>query len=433
MKVILVNKFHYRKGGSETYYFDVAEGLRRLGHEAHFFAMEGPDNEPCEDSDLFVSAKDYNNGSTSLGQKASAAVSLIYSKEAKRKFQQLCERVRPDVVHMNLVHRQITLSILDAPYLRENKIPVVFTSHDYILVCPSYVMLDGRGEVCDACLGGKFLNCLKRKCVKGSAAKSGMAFAEAKFLKLKGAYRKIDRIIAPSEFMRDKLVEGGFPSEQVVCMQNFAKDEVLASARDGEERTDWDSPYLLFFGRLSKEKGVDVLIDAFARARPALPSGLRLVIAGDGPERPAIEGRLATVAREDAARIELVGFQTGDDMRRYVERASLAIASSRCRENMPYSIVEAFALGTPVVGTDIGGIPELVAEGETGFLAEPGDAVSLSEAIIRASRLLGDRAAYEKMQEACRNYVLEHCDQTKYMKELTALYRELIDKKKETC
>lgn len=431
MKVILVNKFHYHKGGSETYYFDVAEGLRRLGHEVHFFAMEGADNDPCEDEDLFVSAKDYN-GPTGLGQKASAAMSLVYSKEAKRRFQELCERVRPDVVHMNLVHRQITLSILDAPYIKQHKVPVVFTSHDYILVCPSYVMLDGCGEVCDACLGGHFLNCLKKKCVKGSTAKSGMAFAEAEFLKLTGAYRKVDRIIAPSEFMRGKLIEGGFPPEQVVHMQNFAKDEVLESARDPEDRTDWENPYLLFFGRLSKEKGVDVLVDAFARALPELPGHLRLVIAGDGPERPAIEKRLADMACDDAARMELVGFQAGEDMRRYAERASLAIASSRCRENMPYSIVEAFAFGTPVVGTDIGGIPELVTEGGTGLLAEPDDIESLSEAIIRGARLLRDRAAYEKMQSACREYVLSHCDQSRYMEELEVLYRTLIDKKKET-
>lgn len=425
MKVILVNKFHYRKGGSETYYFDVAEGLRRLGHEVHFFAMEGPDNEPCEDSDLFVSAKDYN-GPTSLGQKASAAASLIYSKEAKRKFQQLCERVRPDIVHMNLVHRQITLSILDAPYLRDNKVPVVFTSHDYILVCPSYVMLDGRGEVCDACLGGKFLNCLKRKCVKGSAAKSGMAFAEAEFLKLTGAYRKIDRIIAPSGFMRDKLVEGGFRSDQVVCMQNFAKDEVLACAHDGADGTDWENPYLLFFGRLSREKGVDVLVEAVS----CLPEGWRLVVAGDGPDREALERVAGKSPVSD--HIGFVGFKSGDELRRLVSGAAFSAAPARWRENMPYSIVESMAHGTPVVGTRIGGIPELVSEGQTGFLAEPGDASSLAAAIARAAHAASDRAAYEKMQSACRSYVLAHCDQTRYMEELTALYQELVDKKKET-
>lgn len=429
MKVILVNKFHYLKGGSETYYFGLAEGLRALGHEVHFFAMEGPDNIPCEDSDLFVSAKDYN-GPTSLSQKVTAATSLIYSKEARDKFQALCERVHPDVVHMNLVHRQITLSILDAPYLKQHRVPVLFTSHDYILVCPNYVMLDGSGAVCDACLGGNFVNCLKRKCVKGSSAKSGMGMLEAEYLKMHGSYRKIDRIVAPSQFMRNKLIEGGFPTRQVVYMQNFAKQEILDNAADGTDRTDRENPYFLFFGRLSSEKGVDVLVDAFIKALPSLPTKLRLVIAGDGAERQNVEDRIAAAGAEASERIELVGFQNGADMQHFAERASLAVASSRWRENMPYSIVEAFALGTPVIGTDIGGIPELVSERQTGFICEPGDADSLSQALLRGAALIQDRKAYATMQENCRTYVLERCSQDKYMNDLVALYQELINSKK---
>lgn len=429
MKIVLVNKFHYLKGGSETYYFGLAEGLKALGHEVHFFAMEGPENVPCGDSDFFVSAKDYN-GPTSLPQKISAAASLIYSKEARDKFQALCERVQPDVVHMNLVHRQITLSILDAPYLKQHRTPILFTSHDYILVCPGYLMLDGVGNVCDDCLGGHFINCLKRKCVKGSTAKSAMGMLEAEYLKVRGSYSKIDRIIAPSAFMEKELVDGGFPAEQVLCMQNFAKQEILNNAADDADKTDRDDPFLLYFGRLSKEKGVDVLVDAFIKAIPGLPSGLRLVVAGDGPERNGIEEKIATAGLDSSNRIELVGFQSGLAMQRYAERASLAIASSRCRENMPYSIVEAFALGTPVIGTNIGGIPELVEEGRTGLLCDPDDVDSLSQAMLRGTALIQDRDAYAAMQTNCRSYVLERCSQEKYMKDLTALYQELIDSKK---
>ena len=429
MKIILVNKFHYLKGGSETYYFGLAEGLKALGHEVHFFAMEGPDNIPCEDSDLFVSAKDYN-GPTPLSQKVTAATSLIYSKEARDKFQALCERVHPDVVHMNLVHRQITLSILDAQYLKKHRVPVLFTSHDYILVCPNYVMLDGSGAVCDACLGGHFSNCLKRKCMKGSTAKSGMGMLEADYLKLHRSYSKIDCIVAPSQFMRNKLLEGGFPTQQVIYMQNFAKQEILDNAADGTDRTDRDNPYLLFFGRLSSEKGVDVLVDAFIKALPSLPAKLKLVIAGDGPERQSIEAKVSAAGDMASDRIELVGFQSSADMQRYAEKASLAIASSRWRENMPYSIVEAFALGTPVIGSEIGGIPELVVEGQTGLTCKPGDVDSLSQAILRGARLIENHEAYAAMQANCRSYVLERCSQEKYMKDLTALYRELIDSKK---
>ena len=425
----MVNKFHYLKGGSETYHFAVGESLEAAGCEVAWFAMEDTKNLPCKQSRYFVSASDYN-GRTNPLKKAKDGLSLIYSNEARRKFNKLLEDFEPDVVHLNLVHRQLTFSILDAPYFKTHKVPVVYTAHDYIPICPACTMLDGDGNVCDDCLSGDFSSCIRKSCVKGSKAKSLLAAEEARFLRRHGCYLKIDRVIAPSQFMRDKLIEGGFPSEQVVYMQNFAKDEVLSSARKDDDPTERDSPYLLFFGRLSSEKGIDVLVDAFIKAAPFLPGKLRLVIAGDGPERQSIKARIAAVETDVSNRIELVGFQSGLAMQRYVERASLAIASSRWRENMPYSIVEAFALGTPVIGTNIGGIPELVEEGHTGLLCEPGDVDSLSQAIIRGAELAQDREAYTTMQKNCRSYVLERCSQDQYMKDLIALYRELIDSKK---
>lgn len=430
MRVLMVNKFHYLKGGSETYHFAVGESLEAMGHEVAWFAMEDPKNLPCRQSKYFVSAADYN-GKTSLLKKAKDGLSLIYSAEAKHKFEALLEEFRPDVIHLNLVHRQLTFSILDAPYLKDHKVPVVYTAHDYVPVCPACTMLDGNGNVCDDCLSGDFGACAHKRCVKGSRTKSMLAAEEARFLRRHGSYRKIDRLIAPSEFMRGKLIEGGFPTEQVVHMQNFAKNEVLASAKDSGGRTDWEHPYLLFFGRLSKEKGVDVLLDAFARALPQLPGNLRLVIVGDGSDRDAVE----EAAQKSAAsgRIEFVGFKSGEELKGLVSGAAFSVIPARWRENMPYSIVESMAYGTPVVGTRIGGIPELVSEGQTGFLAEPSDAASLVDAIARSARTARDHAAYEKMRTACREYVLSHCDQSSYMEELTALYEVLIDKKKEAC
>lgn len=429
LKILMVNKFHYLKGGSETYHFAVGESLEAAGCEVAWFAMEDPKNLPCKQSRYFVSASDYN-GKTSPLKKAKDGLSLIYSNEAKRKFNELLEDFKPDVIHLNLVHRQLTFSILDAPYLKKHIVPVIYTAHDYIPVCPACTMLDGAGNVCDDCLSGDFSACARKCCVKGSKVKSLLATEEAKFLRHHGSYHKIDRIIAPSEFMRGKLIEGGFSPEKIVYMQNFAKDDVLVSARKGGDATDRENPYLLFFGRLSKEKGVDVLVDAFVHALNELPGNLRLVIAGDGPERAVIEEKISFLPDANARRIELVGFQSGADMQRYAERAALAIVSSRWRENMPYSIVEAFALGTPVIGSEIGGIPELVVEGQTGLTCKPGDVDSLSQAILRGARLIENHEVYTAMQVNCRSYVLEHCSQDKYMKDLTALYRELINSKK---
>lgn len=426
MRVLLVNKFHWPKGGSETYYFALAEGLRAAGHEVAFFSMGDERNLSCEQERYFVPASDYN-GKSSPVAKAREALAFAYSRESLRRFEALCRDFRPDVVHMSLVHRQITLSILDAPYLAENQVPVVWTSHDYIAVCPSYTMLDGEARVCDACLDGDFRHCVEHRCVKGSRAKSALAAHEARSIRRRGLYRKVDRIVAPSEFMRDKLLEGGFPASQVALMRNFAKDEVLARAHTDKDCTDRARPYLLFFGRLSCEKGVDVLAEAFLSVAGRIP-GWRLVVAGDGSERGALEAQLA--GHPEGGRVELVGFRQGEMLRQLVGGASLAVSPSRWRENMPYSIVEAFSAGTPVVGTLIGGIPELVSEGNTGFLAEPGDAASLAEAILRGIDLCRDAGAYRAMQSRCRSFALENCDQSRYMKELVSLYRELIEEKR---
>lgn len=424
MRVLLVNKFHYRKGGSETYCFALAEGLRRAGHEVAFFSMQDERNLPCDQAKYFVSSKDYN-GPSSLGQKLGYAASLIYSREARERFDDLCRDFKPDVIHLNLVHRQITFSILDAPAIQG--VPVVYTSHDYILVCPGYTMLDGTGEVCDACLSGHFANCARKRCVKGSLAKSVLAAGEAHALSLRKSYEKVDRFIAPSEFMRDKLVEGGFSEDKVVTIQNFAPDDVAGHAHNDADGTDRQHPYMLFFGRLSPEKGIEGLIRSFLAVAPDLQGAWSLVIAGDGPLREFIESFLD--GAPGAERVRLVGFKSGEELQELVRGASFVVVPSIWRENMPYSIIESFAQGTPVIGSRIGGIPELVRDGETGFLCEAGDEVSLARTIEKATRVVPED--YRSLQAACREYVLARCDQSAYVGEVIALYEQVRREKKQ--
>ncbi|WP_304338856.1 glycosyltransferase family 4 protein [Collinsella tanakaei] len=426
MKILLVNKFHYRKGGAETYYLTVGSELERMGHEVAYFSMKHPNNLPCKWDKYFVTQREYNDVKNPLSA-VRDGIALIYSPEAKRNFQALCEEFRPDVVHLNNVHRQITLSILDAPYLKEHHVPVVYTAHDYVTICPGYLMLDGEGRVCDACLeDGRYRHCIENRCVKGSRAKSALAALEASFNRAHRSNERIDRVIAPSSFMRSKLIEGGWPEGKVLALQNFADDAILARASGvANDVTDRESPYLLFFGRLSAEKGVDVLLRAFDAAAPSLPRDMRLIVVGDGPD--AAEFRELAASLDSASRIEFAGYQTGDVLQTYVERASLAIASSRCRENMPYSIVEAFAAGTPVVGTHIGGIPELVADGVTGFACEPGDVATMADAMVRGTEAFLDAPVYVRMQESCRAYVRENCSRDKFMDQLVEMYEEAVN------
>lgn len=444
MRILLVNKYFYRKGGAETYFFALAEGLKALGHEVAFFSMKHPNNEPSRWSKYFVSEKDYV-GEISAFKKVQEASTLIYSFEAKRKFEALLEEFKPDIIHMNNVHRQLTLSILDAPYLKKHHVPVVYTAHDYILLCPAYTMVNGRGEVCDACLDRHFMHATKNVCVKGSRAKSALATMEAEFLKLHHSYDKIDLIIAPSKFMKSKLDEGGF-ADKTVAMQNFLTDSQVAmgvkvvNTHKFEDAEAGIRPYFLFFGRLSKEKGILTLVKAFLQAAglakgnvaaqsddqnaQVLPDIWDLHIVGDGPERGAIEQLIASAGPQAAARIHLLGYKSGEELQREVGNARFTVLSSEWRENMPYSGLESLAAQTPIIGARIGGIPELVEEGKTGFTFESGNTVDLSNSMLNCSAV--SVSNYSAMQRFCREYVNERCLQNKYALALIDLYERMI-------
>lgn len=441
MRILLVNKYFYRKGGAETYFFALAEGLRALGHEVAFFSMQHPNNESSYWSKYFVSEKDYV-GDISAFKKVQEASTLIYSFEARRKFEALLEEFKPDVIHMNNVHRQLTLSILDAPYLKKHHVPVVYTAHDYILVCPAYTMVNGHGEVCDACLDKHFMHAVKNVCVKGSRTKSALATMEAEFLKFHHAYSKIDLIIAPSQFMKSKLDEGGFASK-IVTMQNFLTDSQIAmgarvaNTHKFEDAQAGARPYFLFFGRLSKEKGIFTLVKAFLQAaglgkgagsetgagaghNEVLPDTWDLHIVGDGPEREAIERLIASAGPQAESRIHLLGYKSGEDLQREVGNARFSVLSSEWRENMPYSGLESLAAQTPIIGACIGGIPELVVEGETGFAFKSGNVDDLTKTFLKAS--LVNEINYQSMQQACAKYVDKRCLQDRYIKQLLDIY-----------
>lgn len=432
MKVLLVNKFHYRKGGSETYYYGVAEALRQLGHEVFFFAMEDEKNYPCDQAKYFVSHSDYS-GKTSAVQKLKDGASLIYSLEAKRKFEALLEDVRPDVIHLNLVHRQLTFSILDAPYLKTHRVPVVFTAHDYIMVCPCYTMVNGEGNICDECLRGSFEPCVRHRCVKDSKAKSLLAKAEADFLRRHKSYEKIDKIIAPSMFMRDKLLQGGIPASKVVYLQNFLTDSRVETGKKVFNPNKFEDcePYFIFFGRLSKEKGVLTLVKAFVAALDQLPSNWKLKLVGDGPQREEIEELIAQEGPAAGARIELLGYRNGEELQRLVANARFSVMPSEWRENMPYSGMESLAAGTPIIGSKMGGIPELIVEGGTGWLFPAGDERALADALRRAAATsAGD---YACMQASCCSYANERCDQGLYITRLVDTYEKLIENRNPQC
>ena len=392
MKVLLVNKFHYRKGGSETYYFTLAEALKARGHEVIFFAMQDEKNLPCEQEGYFVSNASVNGG---MKSKLNMLLHMTYSKEAYTKMKALLKAERPDLVILNLVHKQITLSIIDAIKEHDPKLPIFWTMHDLIAVCPSYSMRDGNGNICEKCLGGDFSHCVKNKCIKGNTLMSVLSKHEAEYIRKRKWYDQVDLFICPSEFYRKKLTEGNFTKSPIVTMRNPLPLDTAF------ERNETNEGYILYFGRLSPEKGVKTLIEA------AIKCGCHLMILGTGPQ----EEELKKLAK-DAENIEFKGFQTGEALRKFVKSSRCVVMPSACYENGPYSAMEAMALGKPLIVSNYGGLPELVEDGVNGYIYEK-TADALAECIEKMQSL--NQETYQAMARASLEKAKAMFDAEKYV------------------
>lgn len=402
MKVLLVNKFHYRKGGSETYYFTLADALKSKGHEVVFFAMQDPEkNLPCEQEKYFVSNSSVNGG---IKSKLNMILHLTYSKEAYRNMKRLLHDEKPDLVILNLVHKQITLSILDAIKEYDPNLPVFWTMHDLIAVCPSYSMRDGRGNICEKCIQGNFQPCVDNRCIKGSRLMSMLSKYEAEYIRKKKWYDQIDLYICPSEFYRKKLTEGTFTKSPIITLRNPLPLNVTYECSTANEG------YILYFGRLSPEKGVKTLIEA------AKKCGCHLVILGTGPQEEDLKA-----CAKDCVNIEFKGFQTGEALTNYIKNSRCVVLPSEWYENGPYSAMEAMALGKPLIVSSNGGLPELVDDGVNGYVYRQG-ADALAACIEKMLHLSGD--AYLEMAHSSLEKAKSMFDAHKYVAEIENWYQK---------
>lgn len=341
MKILLANKFYYRRGGDCIYMLNLEQLLKAHGHEVAVFAMDYPEN-------LDTPWKKYFPKNMS---KLMAFTRPFGSHEVKSTFKKLLDDFKPDVVHLNNVHTQ--LSPVMAELAHQRGIKVVWTLHDYKLLCPRYDCLKNGNTICETCFNGDKKACLDNKCMKGSKLASFIGFKEAIVWNRERLEASTDVFICPSQFMADKMVQGGFSKSKMQTLCNFIDVEKCKfSFTDGTDYTDdvellpKKEDYYCFIGRLSHEKGAKTLIEAANQ----LP--YKLVIIGGGP----LMDELKSVAHTN---IEFVGFKQWNDIKQLVGKARFSVIPSEWYENNPLSVIEAQCLGTPVLGANIGGIPEL--------------------------------------------------------------------------
>lgn len=400
MKILMVNKFLHPNGGSETYIFKLGEELVRQGHEVQYFGMEHEKRVVGNRAEVYTANMDFHTGKL---QKLLYPFKIIYSKEAYNKMMQVLNDFQPDVVHVNNFNFQLTPSILYAviKYKKatSKNIKLIYTAHDSQLVCPNHLMQNPiTKERCDACLSKGVMQCAKRKCIHGSTVKSLLGTIEATLYKYLKTYKYFDYIICPSQFLKEKLDSDIVLREKTIVLRNFV--EITQS----EEKIEKEE-YILYLGRYSEEKGIKTLLQVCKN----LPQ-ITFHFAGSGP----LEEEIKKVTN-----IKLCGFLNGERLTNEIRNAKLVVFPSECYENCPFTVMEAQLCGTPVLASDLGGIPELIEINSTGELFQAGDEEELTD---RISKLWTQPEKLVNYAENCRQVRFDSVSE--YVEKILKIYKD---------
>jgi glycosyltransferase involved in cell wall biosynthesis len=389
VRILQLHNLYRQEGGEDVAVHSERELLRACGHSVDLLEAR-------------------NSEILGLTGKVKASLSTIYSPGAKERVAARIAAVQPDVVHVHNFFPLLSPSIYYA--CSEAGVPVVQTLHNYVLICPNGQLLRD-GHVCEDCLGSQVpWRSVLHGCYRGGRAGSVAVttmLATHRFLET--WEKKVDAYIALTDFSREKLIEGGLPANKISVKPNFAPDAGRASGRRGN--------FGLFVGRLSREKGIATLLSAWERVDGKAP----LKVAGDGP----LAEHVARAGSE--ARIDYLGMQPRDEVRKLMEEAAFLVLPSIWYEGFPMVIVEAFSVGLPVIASNLGSMATLVEHRRTGLHFRPGDAEDLAAKIDWAVNHPEEmaRMGHEARKEYLAKYTPEHNYEM-----LMEIYRQVTSGKK---
>ena len=399
MKILLCNKFFHLNGGSETVFFQERDFLIKQGYSVIDFSMEDSRNLPSPYADFFVPNINYNSPDSGLLTRLRQAVSFIHSSTAICNLKSLIDKERPHLAHLHNIYHQLTPSII--PVLKKSGIKVVLTLHDYKLICPAYLALK-NGNICTDCDGKYFWKPFTENC-QSSRMRGLLLSLEAIFHKFKKSYDFVDVFLAPSAFLA-KLVSRRIPDNKI---------KVLYNGIDIENYQPYfsDKGYGLYLGRLSAEKGVKTLLTAYTQ----LHASFNLKVVGTGP--------LLDELRREYPDVEFTGYKSGQALKKLIAGAAFIVVPSEWYENCPMVILEAMAFGKPVIGSRIGGIPELIEDGKTGLLFT---AKNYEELSSKMQQLIQNRELRKKMGQNARERVEREFSLKKHCTSLERIYKNLL-------
>ena len=400
MKVLIINKFLFPNGGSESYIFRLGEELTAAGCEVQYFGMEHRGRIVGNRAESYTSEVDFHAPGI---KKFLAPFRLLYSWEARRKLRSVLEDFKPDAVHLNNINFQLTPSVIDEIRSFDPSVRIVATAHDSQWMCPGHLLrIPSTGELCRRCVDGNVWNCAKHRCIHDSRARSLLGSIEGALYRMKKTYGLVDAVICPSAFMKEILSHHPRLTDKCVVLHNFVELPPPAERKPGA--------YVLYFGRYSEEKGIRPLLAAVS----SLPE-VSFVFAGKGE----LKGEVDRTAAE-TGNLQEVGFRSGDELRELIRKARFVVFPSVCHENCPLSVMEAQAAGVPVIASLAGGIPELIQDGGTGELFTAGDADALTDRIWALWQ--DDARCVRYGENAARMAGEQYLTPSAYAKEMLKIY-----------
>ncbi len=409
MKILQINNCHYRRGGADIVYLNTIELLKKHGHEVISFSKKSDRNLPSDSEQYFVEEINYFK-SHGL-KKLFLFFRFFFSFESKNKLEKLIRETKPDIAHIHLYKGDLTPSIFIA--LKKMNVPVVITLHDFGLLCPHNIHLDGKLNICERCIDGSTFNCVVHRCNRNNLLLSSVSALEFQYQKTLFSPTAIfDKIITVSEFSKNMHLKTNRFNNKIEKIYNFAPfDDGTPNTKKGD--------YFLFFGRLSDEKGINTLINAWVKR----PRSSKLLILGEGP--------LSEFCKSQALKysdIEVLGFKTGSELKNLISGSSFVIVPSECYENNPLAIVESYKSGKPVIGTNIGGIPELINENETGYLFELKDPDQLDTKICMAEKV--NEEEYFRMSNNALLFAKKNFDEDSHYQKLIGVFDEVLKERR---
>lgn len=411
MRILQINKFHYIEGGTERYYWELSNLLKKKGHEVAFFSMHDQRNFPTKWSKYFVDFLSFRD--VNYKDSIKIASRMIYSLEAKKRINQLLNQFHPNVVHIHNIYNHISPSIL--PEIKRRNIPIIQTVHDYHMLAPNRHLFH-NGKICEITKKDQYFRAIFHKCIKNSYTASLLTVFTMYIHKILGLYTKyIDYYITPSNFLKKLMISYNYNPKNIIVLPyltNFIKRSL--------SHTNSNNKYILYFGRLSSEKGLKFLIEVMRK----IPY-ISLYIVGEGPELSVIQNK---IREYNLKNIKLLGYLSGSRLERVIASSCFTITPSIWYENYPNSILESFAYGKPIIASDIGGIPELVRNNETGFLFIPNN---VNDCIKKILTLWNNSKLVRQMGQNALKFAQEKFNAEDHYKKIIGIYNNLIEKYKQ--